>query len=41
MCMQHPQFENKLVEWWNIEIDGIALFRVASKLKIVKKEVKI
>ena len=41
MWMQHPQFENKLAEWWNIDIEGTALYRVASKLKNVKKEVKI
>ena len=39
--MQHPHFESKLVERWNIEIDGTALFRVASTLKNVKKKVKI
>ena len=39
--MQHPQFESKLIEWWNIDVDGIALYRIASKLKNVKKEVKV
>lgn len=41
MCMQHPHFERKMVEWWNIDIDGTTLFRVASKLKMFKKNVKI
>ena len=40
MWMQHPQFAGKLEEWWNIKIDGSALFRVTSKLKNVKKNVK-
>ena len=39
--LQRPHFEIKLVEWWNIVIDGTALFRVASKLKNIKKNVKI
>ncbi len=39
--MKHPQFERKMEEWWNIKIDGTALFRVTSKLKNVKKKVKI
>ena len=41
MWMQHPWLESKLVEWWNIDVQGIALFRVAAKLRNVKKEVKI
>ena len=39
--MQHPQFESKLAEWWNIDVEGTALFKVATKLRNVKKEVKI
>ena len=39
--MQHPQFESKLAEWWNIDVDGTALYRVASKRRNVKKKVKI
>ena len=39
--MQHPQIERKLAEWWNIDIEGTSLYKVASKLKNVKKEVKI
>ena len=41
MWMQHPQFESKMEEWWSIGIEGTTLFRVASKLKNVKREVKI
>lgn len=41
MWMQHPQFESKLAEWWNIDVDGTALFRVVSKLRNVKKEVEL
>ena len=39
--MQHAQFESKLIEWWNIEVEGNTLFRVAAKLRNVKMEVKI
>ena len=28
-------------KWWSIDIEGTTLFRVASKLKNVKREVKI
>ena len=38
--LQHPQFESKLVDWWSIDIDGMTLYRIASKLKNVKREVK-
>jgi hypothetical protein len=41
MWMQHPQFESKIAEWWNIEVDGTTLFRVVTKLKNVKRKVKI
>ena len=40
MWLQHPQFESKLVEWWSIDIDGMTLYRIASKLKNVKREAK-
>ena len=35
MWMQHPQFESKLFEWWNIDVEGTTLYRVASKLRNV------
>ena len=41
MWMQHPQFQSKLIEWWNIDVDGTTLYRIVTKLKNVKKEVKI
>lgn len=41
MWLQHPQFEDQQAEWLNINIDGTALFQVASKLKNVKNKVKI
>ena len=41
MWMQHPRFKSKLEEWWNIEVEGTALFKVATKLRNVKKEAKI
>ena len=40
MWLQHPQFESKLVEWWSIDIDGMALYRISSKIKNAKREVK-
>ena len=41
MWMQHPHFKSKLEEWWNIEVEGIALYKVATKLRNVKKESRI
>lgn len=40
MWMQHSQFEDQLVKWCNINIEGTTLFRVASKIKNVKKKVR-
>ena len=39
--MQHPQFKIKSEDWWNIEVEGTALYKVASKLRNVKKEARI
>ena len=41
MWFQHPQFKIKLEEWWNIEVEGTTLYKVASKLRNVKKEARI
>ena len=39
--MQHPHFKRKLEEWWNIEVDGTTLYKVATKLRNVKMEARI
>lgn len=41
MWTLHPNLEDLIQEWWNITIEGIAMFRVAAKLKNVKKHIKI
>ncbi len=40
MWTLHPNLESLIQEWWNINVEGTALFRVAAKLKNVKKSIK-
>lgn len=40
MWEQHESFNNNLLEWWNIIVKGIVMYRVSQKLKNVKKELK-
>lgn len=39
--LSHPSLENFVFEWWNSEVEGTTLFRVAKKLNIIKVKVKI
>ena len=36
----HPDLETLIKEWWGIPVEGTAMFRVAAKLKNVKKDIK-
>lgn len=40
MWIQHPQFDDQLVEWWNINIEGMTLYCLVSKLRHVKEKVR-
>ena len=41
MWTLHPNLENLVKEWWGIKVEGTTMFRVATKLKNVKKNIKI
>ena len=40
MWTLHPNLESLIKEWWNIRVEGTAMFRVAPKLNNVKKNMK-
>ncbi|XP_059068325.1 uncharacterized protein LOC131858874 [Cryptomeria japonica] len=40
MWVSHLSFLNCVTEWWNVQFDGTALFRIAKKLRIVKDKVR-
>lgn len=39
MWTLHPDLENLIKEWWGITMEGTTMFRVATKLKNVKKNI--
>ena len=41
MWITHPTLETKISSWWNIEVEGTAMYKVAQKLKNVKRNIKI
>ena len=41
MWITHLELESKISSWWNIEVVGTAMYRVAHKLKNVKRNIKI
>ena len=41
MWIHHPGLESLIRVWWNIHVDGTTMFKVAAKLKNVKKNIKI
>ena len=36
-----PPLETKISSWWNIEVEGTAMYMVAQKLKNVKRNIKV
>ena len=40
MWISHLALETKISSWWNIELEGTTMFRVAQKLKNVKRNIK-
>ena len=41
MWTLHSNLETLIKEWWGIKVEGTTMFRVATKLKNVKKNIKI
>ena len=41
MWISHLALETKISSWWKIEVEGTAMFRVAQKLKNVKRNIKV
>ena len=39
MWESHPEFKDKIEEWWNIRIDGTAMFRLTQKLDNIRRNV--
>ncbi|XP_059066442.1 uncharacterized protein LOC131857750 [Cryptomeria japonica] len=40
MWLSHPNISNSVKDWWNVQVDGFAMFQVAKKLRHVKERVK-
>ena len=40
MWLSHPALEGNISHWWSIEVEGTAMYRVAQKLKNVKRNIK-
>ena len=40
MWLSHPALEGNISHWWNLEVDGTAMYRVSQKLKNVKRNIK-
>ena len=41
MWTSHPNLLDKVKFWWGIDVEGIAMFRVARKLRNVKRKIKV
>ncbi|XP_057873436.2 uncharacterized protein LOC131079489 [Cryptomeria japonica] len=41
MWLSHPSLLNCVNEWWNVQVEGTDMFRIAKKLRIVKDKDKI
>ena len=40
MWQSHPKFKERVQDWWNIRIDGIAMYRLTQKLDNIRRNVK-
>ena len=40
MWTLHWGLENLVKEWWSIQVEGTSMFKIASKLKNVKRNIK-
>jgi hypothetical protein len=40
MWESHPDFKNRIQEWWNIRVDGTAMYRLTQKLDNVRRNLK-
>lgn len=40
MWQSHPEFKDRIQEWWNIRIDGIAMYRLTQKLNNIRRNIK-
>lgn len=40
MWISHPALKEEIRKWWNIRIQGTAMFRIAKKLREVKYNFK-
>ncbi|XP_059066266.1 uncharacterized protein LOC131857597 [Cryptomeria japonica] len=40
MWLSHPNLSSSVKDWWNVQVDGSAMFQVSKKLRHVKEEVK-
>lgn len=40
MWLTHPSLLNYVKEWWNVQVEGTAMFHIAKKLRIVKDKVR-
>lgn len=41
MWISHPSLENSIANWWNINVDGSTMYKVAKKLRNIKDNIKI
>ena len=40
MWESHPDFKDKIQEWWNIRIEGTAMYRLTQKLYNIRRNVR-
>lgn len=41
MWISHPNHEKSITNWWNIDVNGTTMYKVAKKLKNIKVNIKI
>ena len=40
MRESHPEFKDRIQEWWNIRVDGTKMYRLTQKLDNIRRNVK-
>lgn len=40
MWTSHPNLEKSIANWWNLDVNGTAMYKVAKKLKNIKTNIK-